>query len=60
MPNRTILIGGAIALALIILGITGVLFNPKPRPAAPTRPTMETSGAATKAGAVASPTPQDK
>ena len=60
MSNRTILIGGAVALVVLMLGITGALFNPKPPPANPAQSTEETNAAAKAAGAAVSQTPAQK
>jgi hypothetical protein len=55
MASRGTLIGMAIALGLIVLGIFGVLSNPKPGPVTPGAADA-TRAAAEKAGAQVAPT----
>jgi hypothetical protein len=55
MASRGTLIGMAIALGLIVLGIFGVLSNPKPGPVTPGA-VDATRAAAEKAGAQVAPT----
>ena len=57
MSTRTALYGAAICLALFILGVAGVLSNPKPAPAN-SGLDLVTSAAAGRAGATVSPTGQ--
>jgi hypothetical protein len=55
MASRRTLIGMAITLGLIILGVFGVLSNPKPSPITPGAADA-TRAAAEKAGAQVAPT----